>query len=148
MESFTEFLLQWGYIGLFIGAALPLSAEMLLLAFLAIGADPVLAVAAATLGNWTGGMILYMLGRLGKWGWLEKYTKIGRGSIERFQGKVERYGSWLGIATGLPVVGDLIGVAMGFFRVSWWKSAVFMLIGRTIRFAFFALIFYLIWPSY
>ena len=48
-----EFLLEYGYIGLFIGAflaatILPMSSDVLLVGLLAVGADPYISVAVAT----------------------------------------------------------------------------------------------------
>ena len=76
-----EFLLEYGYIGLFIGAflaatILPMSSDVLLVGLLAVGADPYISVAVATAGNWLGGLTSYWLGRAGKWEWIEKYFKV------------------------------------------------------------------------
>ena len=51
-----EFLLEYGYIGLFIGAflaatILPMSSDVLLVGLLAVGADPYISVAVATAGS-------------------------------------------------------------------------------------------------
>lgn len=153
MDAVVEFLLQWGYLGLFIGAFLaatiiPFSSDVLLVGFLAIGAKPVLAVAVATLGNWTGGLTSYWLGRLGKWEWLEKYFKIKHERVVKLKCRVDKYGSLLALVSWLPVVGDLIAIALGFFRVHFGKSAVFMLIGKCARFVMWALLFLWLGPMF
>ena len=153
MESIVEFLLEWGYAGLFVGAFLaatliPFSSDILLLGFLAIGAQPVAAVAIATLGNWLGGMTSYWLGRAGKLQWLEKYFKIKRESIEKYRHKIEKYGAWLAFFTWLPLIGDVMAVGLGFFRVHAGKSALFMLLGKGARFVGWALIFFWVKPMF
>lgn len=100
-----EFLLEYGYIGLFIGAflaatILPMSSDVLLVGLLAVGADPYISVAVATAGNWLGGLTSYWLGRAGKWEWIEKYFKVKRETIEKHQHKVARYGSLLAFLPG------------------------------------------------
>ena len=51
---------------------LPLSSEVFLVAMLTQSdVDPYLAIIAATLGNWTGGLTTYYIGYLGNWTWIE-----------------------------------------------------------------------------
>lgn len=151
MDGVVEFLLQWGYLGLFLGAfmaatIIPFSSDILLVGFLAIGAEPVPAVIVATLGNWLGGITSYWLGRLGKWEWLEKYFKVKKETIEKYQQKVDKYGSFLAFFTWLPFIGDLMAIALGFFRVHATKAALFMLIGKCARFVMWAALFFWIGP--
>ena len=117
-ENEMEFLLEYGYIGLFLGAflaatILPMSSDVLLVGLLAVGADPYIAVAVATAGNWLGGLTSYWLGRAGKWEWLEKYCKVKRATIEKHQHRVTRYGSLLAFFTWLPLIGDVMAIALG-----------------------------------
>ena len=142
-----EFLLEYGYIGLFLGAflaatILPMSSDVLLVGLLAVGADPYIAVAVATAGNWLGGLTSYWLGRAGTWEWLEKYCKVKRATIEKHQHRVTRYGSLLAFFTWLPLIGDVMAIALGFYRVDWKKTALFMLIGKGARFVTWALLFH------
>ena len=60
-RSDMEALLEYGYIGLFLGSFLaatvvPFSSDVLLVGMLLAGGDPVITVAVATLGNWLGGL--------------------------------------------------------------------------------------------
>ena len=140
-----EFLLEYGYIGLFIGAflaatILPMSSDVLLVGLLAVGADPYISVAVATAGNW--------LGRAGKWEGIEKNFKGKRETIEKHQHKVARYGSLLAFFTWLPLIGDVMAIALGFYRVDWKKTTLFMLVGKGARFATWALLFYWVKPLF
>ncbi|MCL2560821.1 MAG: DedA family protein [Rikenellaceae bacterium] len=142
-----EWLAEYGYIGLFFGAFLaatliPLSSDILLVALLATGADPVKAVAAAAVGNWLGGLSSYGLGYLAKWQWLEKWFGVTEAKLERQRARIIRYGSWIALFTWLPLIGDIMAVGLGFYRVSFWKTAVFMFIGKSVRFVMWAILFH------
>lgn len=47
---------------------------------------------------------------------------------------IDRYGIWLALFTWLPIAGDLFAIALGFYKVNPWLSAIYMLIGRLGRF--------------
>lgn len=148
-----EFLLDYGYIGLFIGAflaatILPMSSDVLMVGLLAIGGNPYIAVIVASIGNWLGGLTSYWLGRAGKWEWIEKYFKVKQETIEKHQSKVSRYGSLLALFTWVPFVGDVMAIALGFYRVDARKVTVFMLIGKSARFIMWALLYYLVRPLF
>ena len=70
---------DWGYYGLFLASFLaatvvPFSSEVIFSAMVLGGKlDPWTCVFVATVGNWTGGMTSYYIGRLGKVEWIEKY---------------------------------------------------------------------------
>lgn len=148
-----DFLIEYGYIGLFIGAflaatILPMSSDVLLVGLLAVGANPYIAVPVASIGNWLGGLTSYWLGRAGKWEWLERYCKVKRETIEKHQHNVARYGSLLAFFTWLPFIGDVMAIALGFYRIDWRKTTVFMLIGKSLRFVMWAVLYYWIEPVF
>lgn len=143
MEVFLEF----GYVGLFIGAfiaatVVPFSSDVMLVALLVAGGDPYLAIISATLGNWLGGLTSYWVGYLGRWDWIEKYLKVSRTKLEKQQNNITKYGSILALMTWLPIIGDVMAVALGFYKVDFKKSAVFMLIGKCLRFVAWTVIYY------
>ncbi len=149
----VDFLLQYGYLGLFVGAFLaatviPFSSDVMLVGLLAIGGNPYLAVAVAALGNWLGGITSYWLGRLGKWDWLERTFKVKRETIEAQRGRIARYGSLAAFFTWLPFVGDLMAIALGFYRLDARKVALFMFLGKSARFVMWALLFYWVKPLF
>ena len=111
-----EFLIEYGYIGVFIASflaatVLPFSSEVVLTGVLLAGAAYWPCMIAATLGNFLGGMSCYWLGMLGK---------------------VEC--SWMGFFVFLPGIGDFIAVALGFLRANIWIVAVSMFLGKAIRY--------------
>lgn len=140
-----EWLIDYGYIGLFIGAMLsatiiPFSSDILLVGMLLAGGEPVTTVIVATIGNWLGGMISYAMGYAGKWEWIEKWFKIKKETLEKQKAKIDKYGSWLAFWSWLPLVGDIFAIALGFYRVNPKLSAIFMLVGKSIRFILWAII--------
>ncbi len=148
-----ENLLEFGYLGLFIGAFLaatliPFSSDVLLVGLLAAGGDPVISIVVATLGNWLGGMTSYWLGWLGKWEWLERWFGINRQKLESQKQRVDRYGSLLAFFTWVPLVGDVMAVALGFYRTDFKKTALFMFFGKGARFVMWAALFYWIRPLF
>lgn len=139
-------LVAWGYWGLFIGSFLastiiPMSADLLLVGVLSLGGNTWICLIIATIGNWLGGLTSYWLGWLGRWDWLERWLKVKREQLERQKEKIDRYGVWLALFTWLPLVGDLFAIALGFYRVSSKMSALYMLVGRFVRFFVWTLLY-------
>ncbi|MBP6356465.1 MAG: DedA family protein [Paludibacter sp.] len=132
-------LIGLGYLGLFIASFLaatvvPFSSEVVFSAMVFGGLDAWKCVFVATLGNWLGGMTCYYMGRLGKIEWIEKYLRIKKEKMEKFMGKLHRYGDWFAFFSFLPGVGDVIAVASGYFRCRWWIVALSMLLGKFARY--------------
>lgn len=140
-----EALLEYGYIGLFLGSFLaatvvPFSSDVLLVGMLFAGGEPILTVTIATIGNWLGGLTSYWLGWLGKTEWLERWFRVKPETIERHKSKVERWGAWLALLTWLPIVGDLFAIVLGFYKAPFWPSALWMFVGKCGRFVIWALL--------
>jgi len=136
MENYLEF----GYWGLFIASFLaatiiPLSSEGILVGMLLGGFDPVLCLALATFGNWAGGLSSYFLGYLGRWQWLEKYLRVKREKVFQWKSRADKYGEWLALLCWAPIIGDLIAIALGVFRVRVARVAILMLAGKFARYA-------------
>ena len=141
-----EFLIEYGYIGVFIASflaatVLPFSSEVVLTGVLLAGAtywplglDPVISIAAATAGNVSGGMTCYWMGHLGNMEWIEKYLKLDAVKLQKVQDWIKGKGSWMGFFVFLPGIGDFIAVALGFLRANIWIVAVSMFLGKAIRY--------------
>ncbi|HOP42525.1 MAG TPA: YqaA family protein [Flavobacteriales bacterium] len=131
---------EWGLAGLFLASfvaatLLPLGSEAVLAAMALAGWEPLGLFAAATLGNWAGGMSTYALGR---WGSPERLAKRmpGEGPVlELWRRRAGRWGPWLALLCWAPVVGDLIALLLGLFRVSWRPVALLMGLGKAARYA-------------
>jgi membrane protein YqaA with SNARE-associated domain len=134
-----EFLIDYGYIGIFIASflaatILPFSSEVVLTGVLAAGATMWPCLIAATFGNFLGGMSCYWLGMLGKVEWIEKYLKMRPEKIDKVQKWVDGKGSWMAFFVFLPGVGDFIAVALGFLRANTWIVAISMFTGKALRY--------------
>ena len=142
-----ELLYQLGLIGLFLGCFLaatvvPFSSDFLMVGVLIAGINPVLAIIVATAGNWLGGLTSYYIGFIGKWDWIEKWFKVKEETLLKQKNNIDKYGSMLAFLTWLPIIGDIFAVTLGFYKVNFTKSAIFMLIGKGARFAFWALLYH------
>jgi len=142
-----ESLVEWGYLGLFLSSFLgatviPFSSEIVFSILITKGYDLRLSLVIATTGNWLGGLSSYLLGRLGKWTTLKKYFKIEIETVKRFKLKIDRFGSLLAFFSWLPVIGDPIAVSLGFFRTNYFFVAIWMFIGKALRYLTWALLTY------
>ena len=139
METLTQFLIDWGYWGLFFSALIagsvgPFSSEAVMLVLVHMGLDPLLCVGSAAAGNTLGGMSCYWLGMLGKVEWIEKYLKLDAKKLQKVQDWIAGKGSWMGFFVFLPGIGDFIAVALGFLRANVWIVAISMFLGKAIRY--------------
>lgn len=128
-----------GIFGLFLGCMLaatilPFSSEALVAGAMAMGYDRWLIVLVASLGNTAGGMISFFMGWLCKWEWLERWFKVKREKLMRVHNRVAKYGAWAALLSWLPLVGDLIAIALGLMRISPWKTLVLMFVGKSLRY--------------
>ncbi|MBR1792593.1 MAG: DedA family protein [Bacteroidales bacterium] len=142
-----SFLQSWGLLGLFVGSFLaatviPFSSDALLVGMLVAGVSPLPCLLWATLGNWLGGLTSFAIGWMGKWEWIERWFRVSRETLEKQRVRVERWGVWLALFTWLPIVGDVFAIALGFYRCPVVKSAVFMLLGKALRFSIWTVLFY------
>lgn len=140
-----EYLIDYSYIGVFVASflaatILPFSSEIVLAGVLLTGGDYWACVAAATAGNVLGGMTCYWLGKTGKIEWIRKYLKINISKLLKIQNWISNKGSWIGFFTFLPIIGDLIAIALGFLRANGWIVLLYMFIGKALR--------YLVWMEF
>ena len=128
-----------GLFGLFLGCLLsatviPFSSEALVAGALLLDYSPWTVVLVATLGNTIGGMTCYLLGRLCKWSWIEKWLKVKEETLAKAHEKVEKYGSLAALLAWLPVVGDPIAIALGLMRTRVLLTTVLMFLGKGLRY--------------
>jgi membrane protein YqaA with SNARE-associated domain len=131
--------IELGYLGLFLATFLaatiiPFSSEIVVAGTLAIGYDVTGVVVVATVGNTMGGMSSFYLGYLGKWEWIEKKFGVQKEKVLRFKFWVDKYGSLTALLCWLPFVGDILVVALGFFRAKTGVVLVLMFVGKLLRY--------------
>lgn len=134
-----EFLVEWGYLGLFIaaflaGSIVPFASEVVLGVLYGMGADPVVCVVAASVGNTLGGLFCFWLGWLGNLERIERWLGVGSEKLDRVADWVKRRGAWMGLLSVLPVVGEAIVVMLGMAKTNPWWSGVAMLVGKSARY--------------
>ena len=134
-----DFLANYGVYGLFLAAflastLLPLSSEVVLAACLLAGLNPLECLVAATLGNFLGGLSTYLLGLLGKLAWAERYLRVPHAKVLRAQTHVQRYGPLWAFFSFVPIVGDVIPLALGVMRAPALLTLTAMLVGKLLRY--------------
>ena len=140
MDTLIQFLIDWGYFGLFIsafiaGSILPFSSEIVMVILAQMGLNPVLCVLSATIGNTLGGMTCFWMGKLGKTTWIEKYFGVKKEKIDKVQTFLQGKGALMGFFAFLPFIGEAIAIALGFMRSNSWLTAFSMFVGKLIRYA-------------
>lgn len=132
------------FVACFLSATvLPFSSELVFAGALLKSDHPAwLLVLIASLGNTLGGLTGYALGRAGKTSWLVRYFGFSEARFLRWQIYIRRYGHWLAFFGFAPIIGDFLGIALGFFRASFWRVAVLMTLGKTLRYILLAWLLY------
>ena len=136
----VDFFFHYGLLGLFIagflsGSIFPFNSEAVLSLLIYNGFDVSTSLAVATAGNTLGGVSIYYLGYLGRMEWIEKYAKVKPEKIHAILPKLQRYGPLAATLSFLPIIGDVVILALGFFRISPMFTIIFMVIGKVIRYA-------------
>jgi len=130
-EFFSSDISLWGlFISSLLSATLlPGSSELVLLGVLKLYPEllwPALAV--GTLGNTLGGVITFGMGRL-----------LPRTQQLKHVEKLQRYGTPFLLLSWAPVVGDALCLAAGWLRLNPWLAALFMALGKFVRYLVIAL---------
>ena len=144
MDAFLQFLIDWGYVGMFLsaliaGTVVPFSSEAVLVALISMGLNPIGCILAATAGNMIGGMTCYWLGSLGNMLWIEKYFGVNKKKLERAERFVKGRGAWMAFFMFIPFLGEAIGVVLGLMRANVWITAIAMFLGKSFRYIALAL---------
>lgn len=143
MDAIIPFLIEHGDWGMFIagflsGSILPFSSEVVLVALLAGGSNVWGLLVWGTVGNSLGSYVNYLIGTLGKEAWITKYTGVSPDKLQRGMRYVHQYGAWAGLLSWVPVIGELITVAMGYLRTPQWASVLTIVTGKFVRYLILA----------
>jgi membrane protein YqaA with SNARE-associated domain len=130
--------IEVGYFGLFLltflsATILPLSSELMLILMLTQNFSPLTCLIVATSGNSLGGITNYIIGRLGNIKWLKRIG-VKEEKIHKTLPKIQKFGAYMAFLSWVPFIGDLFIIALGFFRVSFTKVTLFMVIGKFTRY--------------
>lgn len=138
MEAFIQFLIDWGYWGLFLaafiaGSVIPLTSELVLVVLVHMGLSPVWCVAIATIANTLGGMTCYWIGTLGNMKWIERLG-VSEAQLERARRFLAGRGALMAFFIVLPFIGEAIAVLLGLMRSNMWITCLAMFVGKLIRY--------------
>lgn len=128
-----------GYLGLFISSLIsatvvPMSSEAVLTYLFYEGYSVYGIIVVASIGNTIGGMTGYYLGKLGRWEKLQKWFGIKEEKIQTYEARVTKYGKILAFLCWLPLIGDFIAVALGYYRMGVKGVLFFMFLGKFLRY--------------
>lgn len=132
--------IELGYWGLFLvsflaATVLPFSSDVVVGAMALGNFNSVWLFLFATAGNWLGGVLMYYAGYLGKADWLHKYAGISQPHIASAKKRVKKYGSYAAFFVWVPIIGDPMAIALGFFRSPVVSTLAWMLLGKALRYA-------------
>lgn len=136
-----EFLKEYGYWGMGIlaflsGSVVPITSEVLLVFFLGIGMNAIGVTLAATIGNTLGGITCYMMGYLTSKQRVQSFFKIPDRRMKRADLMIQKYGYWTAGISFVPVIGEVLLLALGVLRVNRLKVFTVMALGKFIRYMF------------
>lgn len=131
-----ESLGLWGlFLGAFLAATIvPFSSDALYLAVLIATKDPLGCFLYGTIGNWLGGITTYWIGWLGRWEWIERWFKVKHETLEKQKVKIDKYGVWMALLSWAPIIGDVIVIALGFYKTRPLWTIILLLVGKAARF--------------
>jgi len=134
-----EFLIEYGYVGLFIAAflaasILPFGSELVLSALLFTDLSPILLVVCATVGNVLGSIVNYALGYYLKAHRVKRYLKISEERYSKLERFYEKYGLWTLLLSWVPIIGDPITVLAGLLRLNIVWFVVLVSISKLLRY--------------
>jgi len=132
-------LFDLGLLGLFIGTFLsatliPFPSEVILIGMLEAGISVYACLVVATAGNFLGSITNYVIGYLGNSETLIKFFKLNQTKLDLWESRLSEHGVYLGLLAWLPIVGDPMVAALGFFRVKFIPLAALMLLGKFARY--------------
>jgi len=125
------------FISSFLAATLLPGGSEALLVYL-LGQQPqsfVALVVVATAGNSLGSLSSYGLGYLGRVKLSPQHSKSRAALL------IERYGVFALLLSWLPLIGDLICVLAGYFKLRLGPSLILIVVGKAIRYALVAWLF-------
>ena len=139
MSYIIDFLINWGYWGMFVSAFLagcffPFSSEVVMSGLQAAGLDPIPLVIYGSIGNVLGSLFNYGVGRLGKMEWIEKYLHVKKEKLDQAERFMAGRGAWMGFFAFIPILGSAITIVLGLTRANIIISTISITIGKVLRY--------------
>lgn len=139
MDAVIDFLIQYGYFGMFVasllaGSVFPFSSEAVMVGLVAAGVHPLPLLFYGVIGNVLGSLFNYYIGTLGRLDWIEKYLHVKPEKISRAQNLMNKYGVWVGFFAFLPIIGSAIAIALGLVRANLGLTTLMFTFGKIFRY--------------
>ncbi|WP_048174533.1 YqaA family protein [Methanosarcina siciliae] len=134
LESLTAFIIDYGYLHLFVlsflaSTVLPLGSEALVIALVYQGFSPFAVVMVATIGNFLGSCTTYYLGLKGR-NVLERYLSPSPEKLEKSERLFNKYGVYTLLFTWVPGIGDAITMVAGLMQLSFRPFSILVFLGK------------------
>jgi len=133
-------LIELGYLGLFIGTFLsatliPFPSDVIVIAAYEMDMPIAPVLAVATFGNLLGALTNYYIGYKSHSEKLIKKFKLNQDKLDLWELRLSKWGVYLGLIAWIPIIGEPMVAALGFFRVKFLPLVLMMLIGKFIRYS-------------
>lgn len=128
-----------GILGLFLisfiaSSLYPLGSEIFVIVFIKLEYDKYLVLAVATLGNTLGTLSTYAIGYFGANFIIHGKFKENIKKAMKYVNIAKKFGSICAFFTFLPIIGDILALALGITKFNLAKTIIFVTLGKTLRY--------------
>ena len=139
MDNLINILIGYGYWGMLMSAFLagsffPFSSEVVMVALSAAGLNSWKLIVFGTIGNVLGGAFNYVIGRMGKMVWIEKYLHVSQKNLDKAEKFMGGHGALMGFFAFLPILGSAITIVLGLTRANIPLSLISVTLGKFLRY--------------
>ena len=139
MDNLINILIGYGYWGMLMSAFLagsffPFSSEVVMVALSAAGLNSWELIVVGTIVNVLGGAFNYVIGRMGKMVWIEKYLHVSQKNLDKAEKFMGGHGALMGFFAFLPILGSAITIVLGLTRANIPLSLISVTLGKFLRY--------------
>lgn len=140
-----DIVFRFGYLGLFMvsflaATLLPLSSEVFVASMPVFGYKVWLILIFATAGNYLGALTNYFMGKWGSRFLFTPYIKVEPEKLVQAQSLFSRWGTPILFFSWVPIIGDPLTIVGGLLKVNLRHFTFWVLLGKTLRYAFILVI--------
>lgn len=135
----VEFVLQYGYLGLFLisflaATLVPLASELVVVAMANLDYNVWLLIVSATGGSFLGSVTNFWVGRKGSDFIFSRFFQVEEATRQRAERLYERWGAFTLFFSWVPFIGDPLTVVGGALGISFRLFVFWVLLGKTLRY--------------
>lgn len=139
MEYLVDILTSYGYWGMLFaaflaGSFIPFSSEAVMIGLMAAGLNPTALLVYGSIGNVSGSLLNYFVGRMGKAEWIERYLHVTDKNMQKAQRFLAGHGAWMGFFAFIPIIGNAITIALGLMRANFPITLTSIAVGKILRY--------------